>query len=316
MRSRTLDGSVVVVVGASSGIGRATALGFARHHAALVLAARDGGSLGEVASLCRAEGAEAEVVVLDIARDGAADELAATAVERFGRIDVWVDLAAVLVAGDLADSEPAELRRLVDVNVTGPLLASRAALRTFERQGHGTLINVASMLALIPNPLVPAYVMSKYAVRGLSLALRLAVADRPGIDVCVVLPGPVDTPMFAHAANRTGRRLRAIPPAYAPERLAATIVSCARRPRRQTTAGALSQAMRVSHRLAPRTTEWAMGRYSAVSLLRREEEPPGAGTLFDPPPTGDVHGGWRRGRARCAAGEGWGRWLAGRGRAA
>lgn len=313
LRARRLTGSVVVVTGASSGIGRATALAFAGHRTRLVLTARSAHSLETVAALCRVAGAEAVTVPVDLSADGAADQVVQAALGAFGRVDVWVNAAGLLVAGGLPVTPIPALRRLIDTNVTGVMLASRAALQRFEAQGSGVLVNVASMLAVIPNPLVPSYVMSKAAVRGLTLALRQAVWSQPDVHVCLVLPGPVDTPMFQHAANHTGHELRAIPPAYAPERLAAAIVGCARRPRRQVTAGAVARLMLAGHRLAPRPTEWALGQYSQLLLLRPSSAPAGDGALHVPHHHGVVHGGWRLGATRRRLGGRWGRWLADRG---
>jgi short-subunit dehydrogenase len=299
---------VVVITGASSGVGRAAAAAFAAHGCDVVLAARGEPALAEVAALVEAAGARALVAPTDVADAADVERLAAAAVARFGRIDVWVSAAAVVVAGRLGDEDPAELRRLVETNVLGNLLSSRAALTVFRDQGHGTLIDVASLLGLVPNPVVPAYVMSKFAVRGLSLSLRQLVRRDRDIHVCVVVPGPVDTPLFQRAANHTGRQLRAIPPAAAPERVAAAIVSCARRPRRQVTAGVVPHATLVAHRLAPRATEWVVATVSAATVVRhRLPAPATPGSLFDPPPAGSVHGGWRRGRRRRRLGErvGW-----------
>ena len=313
LRARSIAGSVVVITGASSGIGRATALAFAGHRARLVLTARSKEGLAPVAARCREVGAEAVTVPVDISHDGGADEVLAAAIEAFGRIDVWVNTAALLVAGGLPLTPVHELRRLIDTNVLGVLLASRAALQRFEDQGSGVLVNVSSLLALIPNPLVPSYVMSKAAVRGLTLALRQAAWGQRDVHVCLVLPGPVDTPMFEHAANHTGHELRAIPPAYAPERLAAAIVGCARRPRRQVTAGVASRVMLLGHRVAPRLTEWALGQYSQALLLRPAPAPADDGALHRPHDDGAVHGGWRLGATRRRLGEAWGRLLAARG---
>lgn len=299
-----------MVTGATSGIGRATAEAFSHHGTRLVLVARDVDALEAVAADCRTKGSDALVIPVDIADDDAAEEIANRASETFGRIDAWVNVAAVLAAGPLTAAPVEDLRREIDVNVTGTLLASRAALATFERQGAGVLVNVSSMLSVIPNPLVPAYVMSKAAVRGLSLALRQSVWGRGDIHVCVVVPGPVDTPMFEHAANRTGHGLRAIPPAYAPERLAAAIVGCVRRPRRQVTAGVISRSMLAAHAVAPRATEWALGQYSQLLLIRPEEAAAASGNLHAPTDPTEAHGGWRLGAARRRMGEAWGRHLA------
>jgi short-subunit dehydrogenase len=300
---RDIRGAVVVITGASSGIGRATALALAGLGARLVLAARDPEALGEVERACQARGAQVVAVPTDITDPDAVERLARRAVERFGRVDVWVQAAATMIAGPLGTEGVEELRRLVEVNVVGASLSARAALATFQAQGQGTLVLVGSLLGLVPNPQVPLYSMTKYATRGLALNLRQAVAGQPGIDVCLVLPGPVDTPMFQRSANHTGRQLRAIPPAVAPERVAAAIVGCARRPRRQTTAGAVSWLLLASHRVAPRLADWVVARWSATTLTRPTPTPDTSGALFAPVPIAAVHGGWRRGRLRRRLGE-------------
>jgi short-subunit dehydrogenase len=293
----------VVITGASSGIGRATALAFAADGARLVLASRSQDALEQVAHECRAGGGQVLVVATDIADPAAVERLTRLAVQRFGRIDVWVEAAAVGIAGPVGSESVDEIRRLVDTNVLGSTLCARAALTTFRAQGFGTLVLVGSLLSLFPNPMVPLYSMSKFAIRGLALNLQQAVAHDPRIHVSLLLPGPVDTPFFERAANHSGRRLRAIPPAYAPERLAAKIVAVARRPRRQATAGVMSHLALVAHRIAPRATETVVARWSATLVTGPAAAASGSGSLFDPPPTGAVHGGHRRGRIRRRLGE-------------
>jgi short-subunit dehydrogenase len=294
---------VVLITGASSGIGRATALAFAAEGAKLVLASRSREALGEVDRDCRARGGQVLVVPTDIADPVAVERLARLAVQRFGRIDVWVEAVAVGIAGPLGSESVEEIRRLVDTNVFGTVLCARTALATFQAQGHGVLVLVGSLLSLFPNPLVPLYSMTKFAVRGLALNLQQAVAGHPRIRVSLVLPGPVDTPFFQRAANHTGRQLRAIPPASAPERLAAEILASARRPRRQTTTGVVAHLALAAHRIAPRAAEATVARWSATFLTRPAAAGPGSGSLFDPPPAGAVHGGYRRGRLRRRLGE-------------
>jgi short-subunit dehydrogenase len=293
----------VLITGASSGIGRATALAFAADGASLVLASRSQEALAEVEWECCARGARVFVVPTDIADPVAVEDLARQAVQRFGRIDVWVEAAAVGIAGPPGSESVDELRRLIDTNVLGSALCARAALATFRAQDCGVLVLVGSLLSLFPNPLVPLYSMSKFAVRGLALNLQRAVAGHRRIHVCLVLPGPVDTPFFTRAANHTGHQLRAIPPAYAPERLAATILRCARHPRRQATAGMVSHIALAAHRIAPRPAEAFVAWWSATALTRRVKAEPGPGSLFDPPQAGAVHGGYRRGRIRRRLGE-------------
>lgn len=304
MRNQEAEQRVVVITGASSGVGRATALAFAAQGMRLALAAREAGSLTEAARDCTAEGAVAALTFpIDIADAHASEMLADQVVERFGRIDVWVEAASVLIAGPLEAHPIDEMRRLIDTNVAGTALGARAALRIFRQQGHGTLIIVSSLLGLVPSHLLPLYVMSKFATRGLALSLRQAVANTPRLNVCTVMPGPVDTPMFQRAANYTGQALRAIPPAHAPERVAATIVACVRRPRRQTTTGLTSWAILLSHRLAPRSTEWLVAQWSARLLTRSAPAPDDHGAIREPGRNSSLSGGWRNNRLRRRWGE-------------
>jgi NAD(P)-dependent dehydrogenase (short-subunit alcohol dehydrogenase family) len=299
---RELEGSVVVITGASSGLGRATAMAFAEEGAHLVLAARSAEPLTALAECCHRRGRRAIAVPTDVGDHRQVRALVDAAVEEYGHIDTWVNDAAVLLAGVYGDESAEEVERLVRTNVGGAAFGARAAIAQFRRQGHGVLIDVSSLLGVVANPLVPVYVMSKFAVRGLSLSLHHLVRRWPGIRVCVVLPGPIDTPIFDRAANHTGRKLRAIPPAIAPERVAATIVSCARRPRRQATTGFTGHAILTAHRLAPRLTEWAVARASAALVVQRRPGEDSTGALFDAEAGGAVHGGWRRGEWRRAIG--------------
>ncbi|MFG2169235.1 SDR family NAD(P)-dependent oxidoreductase [Micromonospora chersina] len=302
-RGPTFRGAVVLITGASSGVGRATALAFASQGARLVLASRSQEALAEVEHDCRARGGQVLVVPTDIADPVAVERLTQLAVQRFGQIDIWVEAAAVGIAGPLGSESVDEVRRLVDTNVFGTVLCARAAMATFKAQGQGVLVLLGSLLSVFPNPLVPLYSMSKFAIRGLALNLQQEVARHPGIRVSLVMPGPVDTPFFERAANHSGRQLRAIPPAYAPERLAATILACARRPRRQVTTGVVSHLALAANRMAPRVTESLVALWSATFLTRPAVAAPGSGSLFDPPPTGAVHGGYRRIRVRRQLGE-------------
>jgi NAD(P)-dependent dehydrogenase (short-subunit alcohol dehydrogenase family) len=172
---------------------------------------------------------------------------------------------------------------------------------------------VGSVLGVVPNPVVVTYVMCKFAVAGLARALRSVVARDRDIHVALVVPGPVDTPMFERAANHLGRALRAVPPACAPERAAAAVVACALRPRRQVPVGAVARVVLAGHRMAPAFTERIVAGYSGRFLVhRRRPIPPTPGTLFDAPRVGEVDGGWRRSGIRGELGRQWGRWLVAR----
>lgn len=306
---RRTAGSTVVVVGATSGVGRATALSLAVSGAQLVLVARDASDVEAVAHACRQLGAAALGVPADISVAEDVARVAACAVERFGAIDTWINAAAALVVGPLEGQPVDEIERLVATNVLGTALASRAALQHFRERDAGVLINVSSLLGVVPNPVVPTYAMSKFAVRGLTLSLHQATLRSP-IRVCAVLPGPIDTPMFARAANGTGRAIRAIPPAFSPERVAAAVIRSVRHPRRQRTTGLTGALIVLGLHVLPRFTETVVAQVAARLIFRPGDAPVTRGALDRANVAGATAGGWRRGALRVRLGDAVGRRLA------
>jgi NAD(P)-dependent dehydrogenase (short-subunit alcohol dehydrogenase family) len=307
---RRLRNSVVVLTGATSGAGLEAAHAFARHGARLVLAGRDAVVLDRVAEECEALGATAVGVPTDLTDPQHVERLRDRAVERFGRIDTWVEVAATLLAGPLPGTPVADIEQTIRTNVLGTTLAARVALEQFERQREGVLINTSSVLAVVPNPMVPVYNMTKFAIRGLTLSLRNAYPRRGRIRVCEVMPGPIDTPMFERAANYTGHQLRAVPPASAPARVASAYVRCARRPRALMVVGNTSRLVLLGLRVVPGFTRWAVARYSGALLLRKEPAPATSGSAMRPQGDGASSGGWRLLAWRRRAGDALGRTLA------
>lgn len=291
-----LKGSTVVITGASSGIGRAAALAFADRGADLVLAARRQEALEEVARECRARGADAVAAATDMADPEAVEDLARRAIDRHGRIDVWVNNAAVTSFGSFLDTPLTEIRRIVDVNLMGYVHGARAALSHFHERGRGSLINVSSVVGVVSQPYTHAYCMTKFAIRSLSASLRqeLLVHGAKKIHVCSVLPATIDTPIFTHAANHTGRRVVPMSPVYSPERAARAIVDLVRKPRREVVVGPAGRGLVVQSSLSPGAAERMMGSQVERSHLSdKEPEPDGSGNLFQPAEgTGSVHGGW------------------------
>lgn len=223
----SVRGKVVVLTGASSGIGRVAAQMFARKGATVALAARDGIALEHVAELCRKLGAEAVAIPTDVREEAQVVALRDAVVARFGRIDVWVNDAAVYMMGPLERTPSEQVRALLDTNVMGVVHGAKAAIEQFRLQGdRGTLINVGSVAGKSPYAQAAAYCASKHAVHALTSALRQELVGTR-IDACVVAPATVDTPLFDHASNYSGRTIKAMPPIYRPERVAAAIVRCA-----------------------------------------------------------------------------------------
>jgi short-subunit dehydrogenase len=278
--------------------------------AQLVVVARDRGDIEGVVSECHSLGASAVGVAADIGVAGDVERIVTTAVARFGGIDTWINAAAALVVGELHQQPENEIAQLVATNVLGTTLASRAAMTQFRSQNSGVLINTSSLLGIVPNPVVPTYVMSKFAVRGLTLSLHASMSHRSAIKVCTVLPGPIDTPMFVRAANHSHRALRAIPPAFSPERVAAAVIRSVKRPRRQRTVGVTGAMIVIGHHVLPRFTEMFVANAAARLIFRRESAEPTSGALDGSNVAGATAGGWRRGRLRVRAGDALGRQLA------
>ncbi len=295
--------SVVVVTGASSGIGRATAVAFAANGAAVVLAARRAEALDEVTRECAAAGGSALAVPTDVTSADDVQELARRALARFGRIDVWVNCAAVTAFAPFQEIPLADFRRILDVNIMGYVHGARAALPHLRDQGKGVLVNVSSIVSAVPQPYTHAYSMSKAAVRVLSASLRqeLRLDGAKQVKVCTVLPATIDTPFFEHTANYTGRKAKAMPPVYSAERVAKTIVNLVRVPRREVIVGPMGRNLVMQAKLAPGLTERLMAiQVDKAHLYRTRPAPATDGNLFEPAPgTGSVSGGWH-GKRRTA----------------
>ena len=294
--ARKLKDSVVVITGAASGIGRATALEFARNGATVVLAARRAQALDEVARECQILGGRALAVTTDVRDEEAVKRLARQAIENFGRIDVWVNDAAVTLFARFEEAPSDVYRQVLETNLFGCIHGIRAVLPYFREQGSGTLINLSSVVSEMPQPYTSAYVCSKWAIRALSECLRmeLNLDDARNIHVCTVMPASIDTPLFQQAANYTGRAAKALPPVYPPEKVAAAIVDLAEDPRREVIVGGAGRAMMWFRRLSPALFERVMARQIDREHLSDQPEDPTPGNLFEPMPQyASVTGGWR-----------------------
>lgn len=283
----------VVVTGATSGIGRAAAREFAGRGDRLVLAARSPATLAEVRDECRAAGARVLVVPADVTAPGAVAGLAEAAEAEFGGIDVWVHTAAVMAYGRFDEVPAAVFEQVVRTDLLAAAEVARVALRRFRAASAGTLILTGSVLGHITAPYMSGYVAAKWGLQGLARTLQQEARETPGVRVCLVNPGSVDTPVYRQAANYLGRIGRPPPPITTPERVARAIAHCADRPRREVSVGRLNVVMRFGFTVLPGVYDVLVGPLMRTLGLSRRPVGPHEGILFTPNPAGEaVRGGW------------------------
>jgi short-subunit dehydrogenase len=289
-----LRDAVVVITGASSGIGRATALKFAREGATVVVVARREHALRGLAQACEQVGGRALAIPCDVTDEAAVKHVAREAIEHFGRIDVWVNNAAVTAFGRFEEMPSDVFRQVVETNFFGYVYGARAVLPIFREQGDGNLINVSSMVGNAGTPYISAYSATKAAILAFAESIRMELRDAPGIHVCSVLPASIDTPLFQHAANYTGRAPKALNPVYDADVVADAIVEVAQHPKRERVAGNAGRMLTASHLLAPGLYERIAPKQVERDHFLDKHAEPTTGNLFEPMPQWtSVSGGWK-----------------------
>jgi NAD(P)-dependent dehydrogenase (short-subunit alcohol dehydrogenase family) len=283
------DGKVIVITGGSSGIGRATAHEFAKQGASLVLIGRSEDALRQAASECERHGADVLTVTADVTDEAAIASAALRAVERFGKVDIWINNAGVLMLARFEDAPSDVYRKVIETNLFGYINGARAILPHFRSRGEGVLINVASQAALSSLPYSSAYVASKYAVRGWTHSLRQELAGS-GIHACCVLPTAIDTPIFQHGANYTGRAAKSMGKALPIEDAVHALLDVAAHPRREVLVGKGGYAMGFLRGVAPRLYE-TLERRKAETHFQDKPAAPSPGNVFHSLPD-SVTGGW------------------------
>jgi short-subunit dehydrogenase len=274
--------SRIVITGASSGIGAATAIAFARQGCRLVLAARGKAGLEDIARRCRAAGATVEIRTVDVTDAEAVAVFAADARGALGGIDLWFSNVGIGVVGKYADVPIADHQRVIEANLISHMNDAHAVLPIFRQQRHGIWVNMISVGGYLASPYAAAYAASKFGLRGFSAALRGELRDYPDIHVCDVYPTFVDTPAIYHAGNYTGAKLGFPPGALTPEEVADAVVGLARRPRATTAVGAPASALKLGELATPVTTS-LMGRFMASWSKRAERTNDTVGTMYSPP---------------------------------
>jgi short-subunit dehydrogenase len=256
LKQKPLEEQVIVVTGASSGIGRATAEMAAAKGAAVVISARSRGAIEEIANEINQKGGRATAIVADVKSEEDMHRLAQEAVQTFGRIDTWVNNAGVSIYGKLTDISGEDAHELFEINLWGVFNGSRAAIQHLKDQG-GTLINVGSTLSERAIPVQGIYSASKHAVKGFTDALRMELEhDKLPIQVTLIKPGPVDTNYTKHVKNYQDKEAQVPDPVYHPNLVAEAILHCATHKRRDLFVGGIGgKLIAVLGKNAPRLTD-------------------------------------------------------------
>jgi short-subunit dehydrogenase len=280
MNEQDLRGQVIVITGASSGFGKGAARRFAGLSTSLVLAARRGALLEDLAAECEALGAQAIAVPTDISVQEEVESLTEAAIAHFGRIDVWINNAGVGAIGRFEKIPLDEHAQVIKTNLLGSLYGTYCAYRHFLERGTGTLINIASELGRHTVPYYSSYSAAKHGMVGLDDALRqeLMLSRAEDIHVCTVMPTAHDTPFFDHAANHTGHQVQAPTPLHDPEDVVDAIVRLACNPKDKEIVGSDGIVKILMQSIVPSVTE----RIAAQMMHRQQME--------EAPPARESHG--------------------------
>jgi NAD(P)-dependent dehydrogenase (short-subunit alcohol dehydrogenase family) len=285
MQLKPIDEQVVVMLGASSGIGRVTALRLAERGAKVVVAARSEPGLVDLVGEIASRGGEAAYAVCDVADFAQVEQVADTAVATFGRIDTWVNAAAVSVYARFEETSLDEFRRVMDVNFMGQVHGAKAALPHLRREGRGALIAISSVEGLSALPLHSAYAASKHAVEGMIEALRRELlAEGAPISVTSIKPATINTPFFNNSRNTMEVTPQGPPPVYQPSVVADCVLYAAEHPVRDLYAGGAGKLMALNQMLAPRLMDAAMARLGIPLQRRDEPDMDRDGALYEPRP--------------------------------
>lgn len=239
---KPLAEQVIVITGASSGIGLVTARTAAKAGASVLMVARSEDVLRGLVADWQDQGLRVEARAVDVGDAAGVEATAAYAVETFGRIDTWVNDAGVAIYAKLTDTPLDEHERLFRTNYFGTVNGCQAAIPHLAKQG-GALITVASVVSDMSTPVMGAYAASKHAVKAYVEALRMELGEAGApISVTLIKPSGIDTPIAQHAANHEGGEAQIPPPAYDPQLVADAILACAVRPMREVTVGGAGRA--------------------------------------------------------------------------
>jgi NAD(P)-dependent dehydrogenase (short-subunit alcohol dehydrogenase family) len=272
VKLKPIENQVVVLMGASSGIGRETALRLSKRGAKVVVAARNEAGLRSLEDEIRGLGGKARAVIADVSEFEQVEAVAQSAVEEYGRLDTWVHLAAAGLFARFDQTQPDEFRRVVDVDLMGQVYGAMAALPHIKREGRGALVHVSSVVGKRSAPLQSAYSASKHGVDGFLESLRIELLHEGwnSIGVTNVMPAAINTPFFTKARTRLGVKPKGFPPIYQPGVVVDAILYSAEKAPREMVAGGAGKGMLITQRLSPRLMDAIMVRGGFGSQMTEE----------------------------------------------
>jgi NAD(P)-dependent dehydrogenase (short-subunit alcohol dehydrogenase family) len=286
MQLKPISQQVVVVVGASSGIGRDTALKFAQRGAKVVVSARSQPGLESLVDEIKGFTGEATAIAADVSDFNQVKAIADQAISEYGRIDTWVHNAAVELYASFEQTTPEEFKRLIDVNLMGQVHGAMAALPHLKREGRGALIHVSSIEARRSLPLQSAYAAAKHGIDGFLEALRVELQhEKLPISVTNVMPASINTPIFTKARTKLGVKPQGVPPIYQPSLVSDAILDVAEHPKRDVVVGGAGKMILLAQRISPGLVD----AYMVLTAFKgqRTNEPKAADApdnLFEPLP--------------------------------
>lgn len=283
IKLKPIEAQVVVVFGASSGIGRISAIEFAKKGAKVCVAARSEEGLKTLVEEIESAGGEAFYAIADAADFEQVKSVAHKTVERYGRLDTWVHSAAAFMFGTFEQTAPEEFERMIQVNLLGQIYGAKAALQYLRKSG-GALIHISSVEAWRGVPFQSAYTASKHGIYGFIQSLRVELEhDKIPVSVTQILPAAINTPIYDKGRNKMPFKPRAVPPFYNPKIVADAILFAAENPTKDLIAGGAGLGVVMGERFSPALAEWLAGAIGYPGQTTDEPAPEDSfGNLFEP----------------------------------